>query len=586
MSELPRALQPWAEELVGIAPHTATALAPWMPRLAAFVGPMRARVRRGNGPLDGYEGIDRRGPYDRLLLSEWLLASELPDEFTRRAAMGEHLFLAPARREPSGARRSVVLFDAGPEQIGPCRLVHIALLALLARRAADEGLVLEWGLVHDPESLRPVSLPRDLDRLCRRRTLEPPSTAWGELLRDVDDGWLVGAPGCESLASELGLRPLVVEERDEGDALTAATPTTHAPPVQLPLADRAMAALLLRDPLAAIQATPPAPERKEGLDPRIFLANHAGQHVLVGYNGVVNVPVSGRSKRPKALWVPRDQVLVAVGLHQKQLCGLALRGDKLQLHGFSRSPRWNGLPRELHVDEPELLRPDPEAPPVPLYVDAESNHPRVTFCTPGGHGWTAFVRDGVLSRLPHRIDAMAWGPHGPRWLDADTGIIHGTGGEGRTLEVGKLDALDTLFGRGGWLGADKTKAFAGTPASALARRYHEAGRTSWRIQRIGMWTGEGGEPFEIPDPGGVLGVVLLPGFDTEPSLVSLRGRSLWVRHRRGQHEIPIGVEPLAAILLPASPEVALLVEPGAVRIVPLEAKGAGTDRTMPVRSPW
>src|SRR5207249_6830439 len=77
-------------------------------------------------------------------------AGEAPDEFTRRAAMGEHAFLQVARREPAGARVSVALFDGGPNQLGAPRLVHLAALIVLARRAEVAGAPFAWGVAQQP----------------------------------------------------------------------------------------------------------------------------------------------------------------------------------------------------------------------------------------------------------------------------------------------------------------------------------------------------------------------------------------------------------------------------------------------------
>src|SRR5262249_50113041 len=124
--ELPRSLAPWARYL-GIFPReTSLAIGPLVQRIALAVGPMRARSLSRAGDPDGFDDLSRRGSYERLLASEWLLADEAPDEFARRAAMGEHVFLSIARREPSGSRVSMALFDAGPNQIGSPRLAQLA----------------------------------------------------------------------------------------------------------------------------------------------------------------------------------------------------------------------------------------------------------------------------------------------------------------------------------------------------------------------------------------------------------------------------------------------------------------------------
>ena len=101
----------------------AQALGAMVQRLSALIGRMNATYFHGVDP-DGFDGVEQRGEYHRLLTSEWLLAEEVPDEFLRRAAMNEHLFLRLARNEPQGGRRTLVFLDAGPMQLGSPRLVH------------------------------------------------------------------------------------------------------------------------------------------------------------------------------------------------------------------------------------------------------------------------------------------------------------------------------------------------------------------------------------------------------------------------------------------------------------------------------
>src|SRR5579872_426249 len=108
--ELPRALQPWAPYLQLMPAEQVAAIAPIVQRLDSAIGPLRVQARGGAGDPDGFDGLSRRGGYDRLLLSEWLLADEMPEEFARRAAMSEHAFLQLARQGPAGARVSRVLF--------------------------------------------------------------------------------------------------------------------------------------------------------------------------------------------------------------------------------------------------------------------------------------------------------------------------------------------------------------------------------------------------------------------------------------------------------------------------------------------
>lgn len=147
--QLPESLHPWRQWLEWFAPDYLPLFADLLGRLNPLLGPLHGRQQGGVPEPDGLGDLQRRGPYERLLSSEWLLAEELPDEFLRRAVEGEHVFLAPQYRARQANRLMVVLFDAGPLQLGAARLVHLALLMLLARRARQAGAELRWGILQD-----------------------------------------------------------------------------------------------------------------------------------------------------------------------------------------------------------------------------------------------------------------------------------------------------------------------------------------------------------------------------------------------------------------------------------------------------
>jgi hypothetical protein len=201
VSHLPPALAPWAAQLAPFAPELQVALGGLAQRLAIALGPASA-PRPGPGEPDGLAGLARRGPYERLLLSEWLLAQELPDEFTRRAAAGEHLFLAPQRRTRAAGRRSVVLLDAGPDQLGAPRIAQLAALVVLAARAEARGAAFAWGVVQAaPGALVDGFVAEGARRFIDARSLVPPTleqrAAWLAALpaaTENDDLWLVGGP--------------------------------------------------------------------------------------------------------------------------------------------------------------------------------------------------------------------------------------------------------------------------------------------------------------------------------------------------------------------------------------------------------
>lgn len=145
MSTLPRQLRAWAPHLQVLQRDLAIGLGPWVQRLAAAIGALAGTADPHTGDPDGYDGVIRRGPYERLLPTEWLFAEAAPDEFNRRAATGEHQFYRLATREPNATRRCLVLFDAGPSQLGAPRIAHLAALIVFAARCEAAKAELFWG---------------------------------------------------------------------------------------------------------------------------------------------------------------------------------------------------------------------------------------------------------------------------------------------------------------------------------------------------------------------------------------------------------------------------------------------------------
>lgn len=199
---------PWAPMLGLLPPELGRSLGPWLDRLALAIGPLRARARTGSGVPDGFEGLSLRGPYDRLVLSEWALADALPEEFIRRAAQGEHAFYQLARREEAKAKTSVALFDPGPMQLGGPRIGQFAALLVLSRRAREAGATFAWSTLQQPPEKGDAKAglhlgldPAGLRGFLQGRTAFAPTPAdieaWFERARraDWEDLWIVGAPG-------------------------------------------------------------------------------------------------------------------------------------------------------------------------------------------------------------------------------------------------------------------------------------------------------------------------------------------------------------------------------------------------------
>jgi hypothetical protein len=266
--ELPRPLMPWGQYLELLPSELATALGPLIQRLDLVIGPLQASTRHSDGDPDGFHGITRRGSYERLLISEWMLAEEFPEEFARRAVMGELGFLELARRQRVGGRTSVALFDAGPDQLGGPRIVHLAALIVLARRAEGTGACFQWGMLQQPAgtlhtSLTVGTLWQLFQARSYRSVADQDVAAWREHVGSqvgADDIWLIGGPRLSDLPAATGASLLQVIDPylPEANHLNAVVTDRGRvkPTVTLELPSSAICTRLLRDPFATRRATP------------------------------------------------------------------------------------------------------------------------------------------------------------------------------------------------------------------------------------------------------------------------------------------------------------------------------------------
>lgn len=333
MSGLPPALAPWAEPLAPFAPDLALILGEWARRLAPAVGAIPRR-RGAPGEPDGLSGLARRGPYERLLLTEWLLADELPDEFLRRAAAHEHLFLAPGRRGGSAGLRSVALLDAGPEQLGAPRIAQLAVLVVLASRAQAAGAELRWGVVQDPEAGLASGFSAELARRflgARTRTAADGAAlgAWVERIAGAgphDDAWLVGGPGLPASPALAGASRLCIEEVPDPALrqvrLTLAAHGVRRREVLLDLPAPADCVRLVRDPFRAAQVEP---RRMAGTPARSAPPRFSdnGRRMALRLEGAelleLPVPNSARVTPGRSRTTRGGPGLIAVGWRRKRL---------------------------------------------------------------------------------------------------------------------------------------------------------------------------------------------------------------------------------------------------------------------------
>ncbi len=325
--QLPQSLQPWRDWLQWFPPEQLPLLADLFARLNPLLGPLRGMQQGGVPEPDGLGDLQRRGPYERLLASEWLLADELPDEFLRRAAVGEHLFLAPQYRTHQANRMIVVLFDAGPLQLGGPRLVHLALLILLARRASEAGAELRWGILQNAPQLQAFKSAAHLKQLLDARTYQTVSDehwhTWRAWLseQDYDSGerWIVGQRLPATDARSCTHRVQIQRSLD-GRSLMVALQDRATRQVALPNPDQRPALQLIKGEFDI--ARPMARTAVKSLIPRVALTlapiiASSGFHValkLLDEPGLVVIKLPApRQKKPldvrRTLWNNRSTPL-------------------------------------------------------------------------------------------------------------------------------------------------------------------------------------------------------------------------------------------------------------------------------------
>lgn len=357
MISLPRHLAPWAAELALFPEEIALALGSIIFRLASVIGPGPVHPAAEGAP-DGYDGVARRGSYDRLLPAEWLLLDELPDEFLRRVVAGEHSFLRRAHAQGVSGKRCLVLFDAGVEQLGAPRIAQLAILILLARRAVQQRATLEWGVLQDPASQRHTAVTEATVRaLLQARSIRGVGPAdiarWRALAQDpqVSESWWIGAEQLAAAATIDRASAIAISDVHEPGApqrLCIRATSPRADRVREAILDvppERIAIQLLRDPFFTAVAPRPATTSTPKLDVRSNLVfSPDGRRLYVrGLDSTLvtlQVPNSPRapSVPPVAVAAPERHAIVAVGrrLPARRALVLTHDGQNAFVHTLSK----------------------------------------------------------------------------------------------------------------------------------------------------------------------------------------------------------------------------------------------------------
>lgn len=260
--KLPHKLALWEEQLKIFPEEIALTLAPLVQKVAALIGPFPRHHAEGHVAPDGFAGLAKRGTYERLVASDWLLADELPDEFMRRSVMGEHLFWKVAYHEPFQTRSSLVLFDAGPEQLGSPRLLHIAVLAVFVARARAAKANFGWGILQSPGcDVLPGINSTEVEALLGARGSMSASAdhfaAWMQQASEsgfVGETWVVGSERLQQFLPRAFSALLIADVPSPGARRLRAESQPaggHARRIELELPEPRLCAQVLRDPFSA-----------------------------------------------------------------------------------------------------------------------------------------------------------------------------------------------------------------------------------------------------------------------------------------------------------------------------------------------
>lgn len=323
MTALPRSLARWQQQLTLFPEDSATLLGGLIRRLAPAFDALVTAQQEPSGDIDGFDGIGNRGSYERLLASEWMLQKYAPLEFLRRAASGEQAFFQLALRRPALPESTLVLFDAGPDQLGDCRLVQLALLVLLVQRAESHGHDLRWQLLHRfGEGLNSGLSEHGVRAFLQGRTASRNSAAVWRTWSDQNHArrvWLVGPSAVTAFARD-AFASVTLHERVSHDRFVDVSLQhgSQRRQVALELPPAHDAARLLRDPFE--QARAPLVQTDAISSNLLLNANGSRLFYRNAKNELVALPIGNSPRAAHA--APRRY-------QDKGIAGVAGRGRKL-----------------------------------------------------------------------------------------------------------------------------------------------------------------------------------------------------------------------------------------------------------------
>lgn len=605
MIDLPVGLASWATQLSVLPGDLALTLAPWVGRLALAVGPLRSLHTQNSGEPDGYSGLSRRGSYERLVTAEWGIAELFPDEFLRRAASGEHLFLDVARREPHGALRSIAIVSAGPAQLGAPRLAHLAALIVLARRAAVAGASFSWGVLEDPDHRLTDGLDEaGIQRLLGSRTATPAGAeafqGWSKTVGGEagTDFWFIGAHEDAANAAHVRASRIIVRDLLEPGTRALELDIDRRGPsarLRLDLPAQEQCARLLRDPFARGGSTPRvAPARSPAHEVRFA---PGGRRLVVrladGSFESWPIPSSPRDKlgNPRRWTPPPDHVVLSIGIGKRSILAVTAKRDDPTIIELSYSHNPRVQIRFLPEAFPsEVARRLAQGAPLPLGTCAfarvrDVQNPDLfiqvlggLFILPGFKMWpkpgsvtTALPFNSGVSEVPGPVAATAFFKTSFVWAQQqENGQLYITevtaSGNKRVLAVSTREEPEVHFG------------FSMPPSETWGVAAVAGDAQDWRVAAPALDT------RTINSVVPVVGVCLrdgVPALLTRPHPYRLAWVTTDSRKMFRRELLPTASAPIIAVAVcPAQPNIAWLTEAGEVVVYSMQHK-AVLFRRMP-----
>jgi hypothetical protein len=581
MLHLPAALAPWAPLLSIFPDEIALSLAPCLQKLAIGIGPMRGHGAQPRREPTGYDGLAQRGNYDRLLASEWLLSTEMPDEFIRRAAMNEHLFFKLGTHDQTMAHRCVVLFDEGPSQLGSPRIAHIALFIVMARRAQAADADFHWGILQTPDGLVKPAIEDGIRGLLHARTALEPTDEHARLWRSalgpgntIEERWVIGGDQAARMGCDLGATAIGVEDVVEPgvrQVLVRVTPAGDSTAdIRLDLPDPPTCVRLLRDPFSTAAVRPQWIPGRVSPNPRLVFGQYGRRiAIILSRDRVLARPLPNSPRAPVApgfqFAVPKERYLAAVGWTIEGKLNVVTGQDDKSMMVDELGPR-GGLARRHTFKDKKMIpfeRPavdDPVSACVrvrrsdgDVFVLGDSTGCLFLLGQTGDDSWEMDEKVTAFSAIGNRV---AYVTQGYSVYPPILTVITATGSTDHGLEVPSEANLEAFFGFGG--------------------SHPEVGLVAIH-KGLGRWVVFSGNTQELCPAEGdtVFGVMCPPGYDGGPALL-VRGadqRSLSLIGLRFSFSLPRSVDPIIyACASQCSPHIGYVTSSGEVVVYSLRYK--------------